>query len=192
AWQGLLPRRPVDQTRQDPQSVNNLSPRSRSNCGALTTGQISCVPKSGCVVRMPSYHCRGRVGMTKSDLMTGVQTGTTIWHHSVQAPDGRTVDLALFKGQMVYPNGEIGTYAGVEIIDMAEGKDTGQVMVLLEDGSVSNQTVRGEVTFTESAARLGGTGRWQIVSGTGRFAELRGGGSYTWEVDGEKWRAEFS
>jgi hypothetical protein len=129
--------------------------------------------------------------MTKSDLMTGVQTGRTIWHHSVQGPDGRTLDLALFNGQMVCPNGETGTYAGVEIIDMAEGTDFGQVMVLLEDGSVSNQTMKGEVTFTESATRLRGTGRWEMVGGTGRFAELRGSGSYTWEVDGEKWRAEF-
>jgi hypothetical protein len=54
--------------------------------------------------------------MTKSDLTNGIQTGRTIWHHSVQGPDSRTVDLALFNGQIVYPNGETGTYAGVEII----------------------------------------------------------------------------
>ena len=130
--------------------------------------------------------------MTKSELMSGAQTGRTIWHHSVKGLDGRTVHLALFNGQMVYANGETGTYAGVETIDIDTGKDSGQVMTILEDGSVSHQTVTGEVTFTNSATHFVGTGRWEMVSGTGRFAELRGSGSYTWEVDGDNWKARFT
>src|SRR5262245_50289091 len=130
--------------------------------------------------------------MTKEALVNGVQTGKTIWHHSVRGPSGSIFDLALFNGQIVYADGEAGTYAGVEIIDLASGRDSGHVIVLLEDGSVSNQTVRGEVTFTDGETHFRGTGIWEMVDGTGRFAELRGAGTYKWEVDGDKWRAEFS
>src|SRR5262245_38406693 len=130
--------------------------------------------------------------MTKEALVNCLQTGKTIWHHSVGGPGGSTFDLALFNGQIVYPDGEAGTYAGVEVIDLANGKDSGQVIVLLQDGSVSNQTVRGGVTFTDGPTRFRGTGVWEMVGGTGRFAELRGGGTYKWEVDGDEWRAEFS
>ena len=130
--------------------------------------------------------------MTKHILMNGVQTGKMIWHKSASGPGGGTFDLGLFNGQIVYANGETGTYAGVEIIDQAGGSDSGQVMVLLEDGSVSNQSVRGEVTFKDGATRFRGIGIWEMLNGTGRFAELRGRGTYKWEVDGDNWRAEFS
>jgi hypothetical protein len=130
--------------------------------------------------------------MTKDVLMNGIQTGKTIWHHSVRGSNGGTFDLAMFNGQIVYPSGETGTYAGVEVIDHADGKDSGHVIVLLEDGSVSNQVVRGEVTFNEGTTLFRGIGVWEMVGGTGRFAELRGGGTYKWEVDGDNWHAEFS
>jgi hypothetical protein len=130
--------------------------------------------------------------MTKDVLMNGIQTGKIIWHNSVGGPGGGTFDLALFNGQIEYSNGETGTYAGVEIINLADGKDSGHVIVLLEDGSVSNQVVRGEVTFNDGATLFRGIGVWEMVGGTRRFADLRGGGTYKWEVDGDNWRAEFS
>jgi hypothetical protein len=130
--------------------------------------------------------------MMKDVLMNGIQTGKTILHHSVRVPSGGTFDLATFNGQIAYSSGETGTYAGVEIIDHAGGKDSGQVIVLLEDGSVSNQVVRGEVTFNDGATLFRGIGVWEMVDGTGRFANLRGGGTFKWEVDGDNWRAEFN
>jgi hypothetical protein len=130
--------------------------------------------------------------MTKNFLMNGIQTGKTIWHHSVPGPDGGSLELAQFNGQIVYPNGETGTYAGLEVIDLTSGKDSGHVVVLLEDGSVSNQVVKGEVTFTDGSTVLRGIGVWEMVGGRGRFADLRGGGTYKWEMNGDNWRAEFS
>ena len=129
--------------------------------------------------------------MTKNVLMNGIQTGKTIWHHSVRGPDRGTFDLAQFNGQIVYPNGETGTYAGLEVIDLASGKDSGHVIVLLEDGSVSNQEVRGEVTFHDGKELFRGIGVWEMVGGTGRFADVRGSGTYKWEMNGENWHAEF-
>lgn len=134
--------------------------------------------------------------MAKDDLMNGVQTGQTIWHevHSVPGRNGRVIDLALFTGHTVYASGETATYAGVEVIDTTDGKEpfTGNMTVLLEDGSVSNQTFKGEATFKEGSNRVGGTGTWKMVNGTGRFAKLRGGGPFKWAVNGDKYHAEFS
>ena len=100
------------------------------------------------------------------------------------------LDLALFNGQILYANGETGAYAGVEVIDTANGNDRGYVMTVLEDGSVSVQLVQGKET-SKQGSRIVGTGTWEMVTGSGRFAKSPSAGSYIWEVDGDKWRAEF-
>ena len=134
--------------------------------------------------------------MANDDLMNGVQTGQTIWNESHSVPGGksRAIDLALFNGHIVYANGETGTYAGVDVIDTIEGKETftANTTVLLADGSVSNQTFEGKATFKVGSDHIGGTGTWKLVNGTGRFAKLRGGGTFEWTVAGDKYRAEFS
>ena len=124
--------------------------------------------------------------MADDDLVNAVHTGRTIWHHSAAG-----VDLALFKGQIAYASGEIGTYAGVETINTADGTDSGYVTVLLEDGSITTQLLKGEETSHEGS-RFAGTGTWEMVSGSGRFARMRRSGVYKWEVDGDKWYAEFT
>jgi hypothetical protein len=133
--------------------------------------------------------------MAKGDLMNGVRTSRTIWHEARSAP-GRegAVDLALFTGHIVYASGETATFAGVEVIDTTDGKETftANETVLLEDGSVSTQIFKGEATFKEGPGRVGGSGTWEMVNGTGRFANLRGGGPFKWAVDGDEYRAEFS
>lgn len=130
--------------------------------------------------------------MKKDVLMNGIQTGKTIWHHSARGSDGSSIDLAQFNGQILYTNGETGTYAGLEVIDLTSGKDSGHVMVLLKDGSVSNQLVKGEVTFTDGSTVFRGIGVWEMVGGTGRFADLRARSTYNREMNGDNWRAEFS
>ncbi|HXV26276.1 MAG TPA: hypothetical protein VED46_18730 [Alphaproteobacteria bacterium] len=134
--------------------------------------------------------------MTQDDLMHGVQTGQTIWHeaHAVPGRQGDAIVLALFTGNIEYASGDTASYAGFDVIHTggATERFTGTMTVLLEDGSVSTQTFEGEETFKEGPNRVGGTGTWKIVDGTGRFAELRGGGPLKWSVDGDKWHAEFS
>ena len=134
--------------------------------------------------------------MADHDLMNSVQTGQTIWHetHSIAGQNGRAIDVALFNGRVVYASGETGTYVGVEVIDMSDDDEafSGNTTFLLEDGSVSNQTLEGKATFKDGSGRIGGTGRWKMVNGTGRFANLHGSGSFKWEVVGDSYRAENS
>jgi len=134
--------------------------------------------------------------MPGRDLTNGVMTARTVWHSMEDAAGqaGGTTDLALFNGTVLYANGESALYAGVEAIDMSGEREpfSGNRTVLLSDGSVSTQSFTGEVTFREAAGRFGGSGRWKQESGTGRFAGLTGGGVFTWSVDGETYREEFS
>jgi hypothetical protein len=130
------------------------------------------------------------------DLMNGVHAGQTIWteSHDIAEPRGRRIDFALFNGQVHYAGGETGSYAGVDVIDVVDGKEvfSANTTVLLSDGSVSVQTFVSETKFREGPGRIGGDGTWRIDSGTGRFAGLRGrGGTFEWWVDGDRYRAEF-
>jgi hypothetical protein len=134
--------------------------------------------------------------MSGDDFFNGVQSGLTIWHDEQTIPgqEIRTVVLALFNGSIVYASGENATYAGVEIIDVADSKEpfSGNMTVLLKDGSISNQTFEGEATFKDSPGRVSGIGTWSMVGGTGRFANVHGGGQFKWAIDGDVYNAEFS
>ncbi|MGH6937828.1 hypothetical protein [Hypericibacter sp.] len=134
--------------------------------------------------------------MAPHDLTKGMQTAQTIWHEAHDAAGGRggRFDLAAFKGQILYANGETAAFAGAEVIETSDDKEpfTGNWTVLLKDGSVSNQTFTGVATFKEGPDRVGGTGNWAMIGGTGRFATLRARGTFTWSIDGDDYRAEFS
>lgn len=125
-------------------------------------------------------------------FLRGVQDGLTIWHKSQEVVGGR-IDLALFNGDIVFAGGERGTYAGVETIDMGSDSEpfSGRMTVMLADGSISNQTFEGVATHRESETQLGGNGTWRMIDGTGRFADLSGGGRFIWSIDGDKYHAEF-
>ena len=133
--------------------------------------------------------------MPDDDFLNGVQSGLTIWNEEQNIPgrEIRTVVLALFNGNIVYASGENATYAGVEVIDITDSKEpfSGNMTVLLKDGSVSNQTFEGEATFNEGPGRVSGIGKWTMAGGTGRFASLFGGGQFKWAIDGDKYHAEF-
>ena len=132
--------------------------------------------------------------MAKNDLMNGVHDGRTIWHveQEIRGKKGHAIVPALFIGEVIYASGETGTYAGVEVIEVAGVKESfaGKMVILLKDGSVSNQTFEGKGKFEDG--RSSGTGRWKLVKGTGRFAGLRGGGPFEWTVVGDKYDAQFS
>lgn len=133
--------------------------------------------------------------MPNGDFLNGVQDGLTIWQEEQNIPglETRSVVLALFNGSIVYESGESGAYAGLEVIEMSDSKEpfSGNMTVLLRDGSVSNQIFEGEVTIKEGPKRVSGTGNWAMVSGTGKFANLRGSGQFKWAVDGDKYHADF-
>lgn len=134
--------------------------------------------------------------MTDQSFMTGVQNGDTIWHEKTAqpGPDGRRMVLALFKGQVDFANGEQGTYAGMETIIISEETEpfSGSHVFMLADGSTSSQTFEGMVTRREAVHRIAGIGTWTITDGTGRLKELRGGGTFTWSMEGNRYFASFT
>jgi hypothetical protein len=133
--------------------------------------------------------------MAANDFLAGVQDGLTIWHEARDVPGTvpRRIALALFQGTIRFAGGETGTYAGVETIELSDDREpfSGRMTVLLADGSISNQTFEGIATHRESETRLGGTGTWRTVDGSGRFDGLRGGGRFNWSIDGDNYHAEF-
>ena len=91
-------------------------------------------------------------------------------------------------------NGEVGICAGAESIDISDATApfSGYLIVVLADGSVSNQTFRRLITGSESEARTSGTGDWETVSGTGRFAGEAPHGSFTWSMDGDDYHSGYT
>ncbi len=132
--------------------------------------------------------------MARQEFMTGLQTGETIWQDQSDpdTSDHRQI-LALFNGSVEFANGERGRYAGVEVITIGDENEpfTGSHIFMLADGSTSHQTFRGVVTRRDRQDSLIGVGTWQVVGGTGRLADLAGGGTFDWSIDGERYQAQF-
>ncbi len=133
--------------------------------------------------------------MPDRHLMSGTQTGQTIWHRASAAAvaDGPQTVLAVFTGRVTFANGEQGDYAGVETILMGDRAEpfSGTHTFLLADGSTCRQSFDGGVTRRVGDDRVSGTGEWRIISATGRFEGLDGGGPFTWSIEGDTYHAEF-
>ena len=106
----------------------------------------------------------------------------------------RSVEVAVFVGHVTFSNGERGSYIGVESVGAAvdPGAFKGDAIILLEDGSVSNQVFEGRTERTDGPGRYAGTGVWGTKSGTGRFAGLEASGRFKWTMSGEEYEDEFS
>lgn len=134
--------------------------------------------------------------MTGNDLMNGSMVGAIVWQklQPVAGPGGGEVEVALFNGSVEFANGKTGTYAGVETVDLGDARApfSGHRIVMLADGSKSNQSFDGWTTSAPGPKQFRGEGTWRLIDGTGRFAGLRGGGTFRWELDGADYRETFS
>ena len=133
--------------------------------------------------------------MSAKNFMRGSHTSRIIWHR-VQGIGGqadRSIEVAAFVGQVTYADGERGTYVGVEAVGAVDDPDAfrGSAIIVLDDGSVSNQTFEGKTESKDGPDRFAGTGTWRMVSGTGRFAGLQGSGPFKWSLIGDQYEDEF-
>jgi hypothetical protein len=134
--------------------------------------------------------------MDNHDFTKGRKASRIVWHqaHEIAGPKGRSIDTALFAGEVTFMSGERGTYIGSEVVGTTEdpGAFSGNAIILLEDGSVSTQTFEGRSETTDGPDRFTGKGTWRMESGTGRFAGLRGSGPFRWSIAGDEYEEEFS
>jgi hypothetical protein len=133
--------------------------------------------------------------MAASDLTRGRYRSRTTWHARPGAGGSKAaaLELAQFNGEVRYQSGETALYAGVEVIDFGDEREPfeGSLVIVLRDGSISNQRIKGVVTRRQDMQRVSGTGTWEFAGGSGRFAGLSGGGTFTWSADGDDYQADF-
>lgn len=134
--------------------------------------------------------------MNENNFMSGTHASQVIWHR-VQAVVGQghcSIEVAAFVGQVLYASGERGTWIGVETVGTVDDPDIfgGSAIVLLEDGSVGNETFEGKAERKDGPDRFAGTGTWRIQGSTGRFAGLHGSGQFKWSLVGDRYEDEFS
>jgi hypothetical protein len=134
--------------------------------------------------------------MRDDRFMRGSHASQIIWHQ-VQAVAGQgtsSIEMAAFVGQVLYKSGERGTWIGIETVGTVDNPDifSGNAIVLLEDGSVANETFEGKTERKDGPDRFAGTGTWRMQGGTGRFAGLHGSGQFRWSLDGDRYEDEFS
>jgi len=133
--------------------------------------------------------------MAGGDLTRGKYRSRTTWHARPGAGGSKAaaLELAQFNGEVRYASGETALYAGVEVIDFGDEREPfeGSIVIVLRDGSVSTQRIKGVVTVRQDMQRVSGIGTWEFVTGTGRFAGLTGGGTFAWSADGDEYQSEF-
>jgi hypothetical protein len=66
----------------------------------------------------------------------------------------------LFAGHVFFVGGEHGTYIGSEVLGTIDDSEvfSGNAIIVLEDGSVSNQTFEGRIETTKDSDHFAGTG----------------------------------
>jgi hypothetical protein len=135
------------------------------------------------------------IEMGDGAFMHGRHRSRMIWHrqHLLKGHKSTSIEAGLFVGEVVFANGERGTYLGSETVGTFDdpGIFSGNAIVVLEDGSVSNQTSEGTTDATTDPRRLNGTGIWKMESGTGRFAGVSGSGPFRWSMTGDEYEDEF-
>ncbi|HEX6118717.1 MAG TPA: hypothetical protein VFZ03_04640 [Dongiaceae bacterium] len=128
------------------------------------------------------------------DFMSGRHSSRIIWHRSHRiAGSPASIDAAVFVGEVVFRNGERGTYIGSETVGTTHDPDafSGNAIIVLSDGSVSNQIFEGKTEAIKGPDRFAGTGTWRMERGTGRFADLKGSGSFKWTMTGDEYEDHF-
>src|ERR671919_1380462 len=116
------------------------------------------------------------------DLGTSRRVQGTAEVTSVEVGDvpGHVVGVVEFKGLSFFANGEIATHTNPATFDLTNGSGPhqGYVVHYFDDGSTSIERYHGEARSSADGKRTTVTGTFQCIGGTGRFAGLKGEGTY--------------
>jgi hypothetical protein len=119
------------------------------------------------------------------DLGTSRRVQGTAAVTAVEVGDvpGHVVGVVEFKGLSFFEGGEIATHTNPATFDLTDGSGPhqGYVTHYFDDGSTSIERYRGEARLSADGRRTVVEGTFECVGGTGRFAGLRGEGTYRGE-----------
>jgi hypothetical protein len=119
------------------------------------------------------------------DLGTSRRVQGTAEVTSVEVGDvpGHVVGVVEFKGLTFFEGGEIATHSNPATFDLTNGSGPhrGYVIHYFDDGSTSIERYAGEARLSADGKRTTVEGTFQCVGGTGRFAGLKGQGTYRGE-----------
>jgi hypothetical protein len=96
---------------------------------------------------------------------------------------GHIVGVVEFKGLSFFADGEVATHTNPAAFDLTNGSGPhqGYVVHYFDDGSTSIERYRGEARMSADSKRTLVEGTFECVGGTGRFAGIRGEGTYRGE-----------
>jgi hypothetical protein len=119
------------------------------------------------------------------DLGTSRRVQGTAEVTSVEVGDveGHVVGVVEFKGLTFFEGGEIATHSNPATFDLTNGSGPhqGYVIHYFDDGSTSIERYQGEAKLSAYGKRTAVEGTFECVGGTGRFAGLKGQGTYRGE-----------
>jgi hypothetical protein len=130
-------------------------------------------------------------GMVVPALANGQDLGTsrrvqgTAEVTTVEVGDvsGHVVGVVEFKGLSFFADGEVATHTNPATFDLTNGSGPhqGYVVHYFDDGSTSIERYRGEARMSADGKRTMIEGTFECVGGTGRFAGIKGEGTYRGE-----------
>jgi hypothetical protein len=119
------------------------------------------------------------------DLGTSRRVQGTAESTAVEVGDvaGHVVGVVQFKGLTFFADGEIATHTNPATFDLTNGSGPHQGYVIhhFDDGSTSIERYQGEAKLSADGKRTTVEGTFECVGGTGRFAGLKGQGTYRGE-----------
>lgn len=119
------------------------------------------------------------------DLGTSRRVQGTVEVKTVEVGDtpGHVVGVVEFKGLTFFADGEIATHANPATFDLTNGSGPhrGYVVHYFDDGSTSIERYQGEARLSADGKRTVVEGTFECIGGTGRFAGLKGDGTYRGE-----------
>lgn len=119
------------------------------------------------------------------DLGTSRRVQGTAAVTTVEVGDvpGHVVGVVEFKGLSFFADGEVATHTNPATFDLTNGSGPhhGYVVHYFDDGSTSIERYGGEARLTADGKRTVVEGTFECIGGTGRFAGLKGQGTYRGE-----------
>jgi hypothetical protein len=119
------------------------------------------------------------------DLGTSRRVQGTAEVTTVEVGDvpGHVVGVVEFKGLSFFAGGEVATHTNPATFDLTNGSGPhqGYVVHYFDDGSTSIERYRGEARVSADGKRTMVEGTFECVGGTGRFAGIKGEGTYRGE-----------